>query len=468
MNLRNAVLFVTDGNPKHLLGCYGNELADTPRIDAFAASGVRFERAFCTHSVCMPTRASLYTGRYPHIHGVWANGVRLPESEVTMPEVLSEAGHATCASGKIHFEPQEQFSGDCLPAPETPYYGFGEVHLSENRLGEEYLAFIDSEYPELSERARERSGMPAEAHELAWITDRAIDFIGRQARSETPFFCHCSYHELSPPCHAPEGWTGQYDPAEVPVPELRADDLAKKPEWYRECYEGYLANGRQPDEPTLRRSIASCYDQMRFIDHQFGRLLDALEQSGVAEETLVILIADHGLSLNDHFQWRHGPFLFDEVTNVPMIARLPGGATGAVCDDLIEGVDIMPTILDLLEAPQPAGVQGQSIAPILRGDRGARGRDSVLLQEREAPDLAARGLSPDRVTQWAVRTADWKLIHYPGEDFGELYDLRNDPGEFDNRWSDPACAGQRQELERLLLDRIAESRDPLPERHHSW
>ncbi|MGI5818906.1 MAG: sulfatase [Armatimonadota bacterium] len=467
MSVRNVVIFMTDGHRKDILGCYGNELLSTPRIDGFAADGVRFERAFGVHSVCMPTRASVYTGRYPHIHGVWANGCRLRESEVTLPQVLSEAGWATGAAGKVHFEPQQAYDG-CVPAIDGPYYGFDEAHLSENRLGEEYLSFIDDLHPRLSEIARRRTGVPEEAHELQWITSQAIDFIERQASADTPFLCHCSFHELSPPCTPPEGWEGYYDPADVPIPELDAEDLRRKPDFYRECYEGYLANGRQPDEPTLRRSIASCYDQMRFIDHQFARVIDALDRLGVADETLVLFMADHGLSLNDHFQWRHGPFLFDEVTNIPMIWRLPGGASNAVTEELVEEVDIMPTILDALGVEQPAGVQGRSILPILRGDEGARGRESVLMQERQAPDLAARGLEPERITQWAVRTHDLKLVHYPGENFGELYDLRNDPGEFRNRWGEPGYEARRAEMERLLLDRIAQSRDPLPERHYCW
>ncbi|MFW5866522.1 MAG: sulfatase [Armatimonadota bacterium] len=463
----NVLLFMTDGHPRDILGCYGNELLSTPAIDALAADGVRFERAFAVHSVCMPTRASVYTGRYPHIHGVWANGCRLPESEVTMPRVLSEAGWATGAAGKIHFEPQ-QACGDYVPEIDGAYYGFDEAHICENKLGEEYLSWIDAEHPRMSEVARSRKNVPEEIHELQWITSQAIDFIERQAQADTPFFCHCSYHELSPPCTPPEGWAGHHDPADVPVPELHAEDLDRKPDFYRECYEGYLANGRQPDEPTLRRSIASCYDQMRFIDHQFARLMSSLEDQGVADDTIVLFMADHGLSLNDHFQWRHGPFLFDEVTNVPMIWRLPGGASGEVTEEMIEQVDVMPTILEALGVEQPPGVQGRSMLPLLRGDQGASGRDSVLMQERQAPDLAARGLDPDRITQWAVRTHDWKLVHYPGEDFGELYDLRNDPGEFRNVWSEPGYEAPKIEMERLLLDRIAQSRDPLPERHYAW
>lgn len=111
MSVRNVVFFITDGHRKEMLGCYGNELLETPRIDGFAQDAVRFDHAFCPHSVCMPTRASLYTGRYPHVHGVWANGLSLSRDEVTMPQVLSDSGWTTGASGKVHFEPQQMYPG---------------------------------------------------------------------------------------------------------------------------------------------------------------------------------------------------------------------------------------------------------------------------------------------------------------------------------------------------------------------
>lgn len=481
---RNVVVFITDGHRRDAVGCYGSELIETPNIDGFAAQGARFERAFCAHSVCMPTRASIYTGRYPHVHGVWANGVALPTMEITLPQVLGQAGYATCAAGKIHFEPQQQYRAPqqpghvdftpgrshpgTIPVIRGPYYGFDEVHITENVLGQEYLSFIAQHYPHLNEQVRTRRDMPEEAHELTWITNQAIDFITRQAQAGRPFYCHCSFHELSPPCTPPLGWSGYYDPADMPIPELREDDLDGKPWFYRACYEGYVARGRQPDEQTLRSYWASYYDQARFLDHQFGRLLAALEAAGVAQNTVVLLVADHGLSLNDHWQWRHGPFLFDQVTNVPMIWRVPGAPAGVVTGELVEQVDIVPTILQACGVAVPPGVQGQSLLPLIRGEEGARGKESVLLQEREAPDLAARGLSPAEVTQWGLRTTDWKLIHHPGRDYGELYDLRNDPGEFHNLWADEGYRAQRRELERLLLERVLASQDPLPERHYEW
>jgi arylsulfatase A-like enzyme len=135
---------------------------------------------------------------------------------------------------------------------------------------------------------------------------------------------------------------------------------------------------------------------------------------------------------------------------------------------MVETVDLMPTVLDWCGVPVPAGVQGQSLLPLIRGDAGATGRESVLIQERQAPDLAARGLDPAAVTQWGIRTRDWKLIHYPACPYGELYDLRQDPGEFGNLWADPGYRSVRGDLGCLLLDRLALTQDPLPARHCDW
>lgn len=466
----NVLMFITDGHRADALGCAGSPIARTPAIDAFASQGVLCERTFCTHSVCMPTRGSIFTGRYPHIHGTWANGVALRRSETTLPEVLAGHGYATCASGKVHFEPQQPYVqqfGGLSPRIDTsrePYYGFQEVHLSENHIGQEYIDFIRENHPELEQRALTRDRMPEELHDLQWITDRAIDFIQRQVAAGRPFLCSCSYHELSPPCTPPENYIGLFDPNDMPVPELRPEDLDLKPPFYRQCYEGYLARNRHPDASTLQRYLASYYDQLAFIDRQFARLMDVLTAAGAMDNTIVLFTADHGLSLNDHFQWRHGPFLFDQVINVPMIWRVPGGLAGARSQGLIEGVDIMPTILDLCGVPEPAGVQGRSLAPMLTGTVADSGRDSVLVQERHAPDLLARGLDPELIWQVGVRTHDWKLVHYVDYPHGELYDLREDPGEFHNLWADPGYLPRRREMEALLMDRLASSQDPLPVR----
>ena len=478
---KNVILFIVDGHRVDQLGCYGGRLARTPNVDAFAAAGVRCDGAYCAHSVCMPTRASIYTGRYPHVHGVWANGVTLPRSETTLPEVLRSHGYATAACGKIHFEPQQPYLHEKrsvvdgaraviprLTAAELPYYGFDEVHHCENLLGEEYLDDMRARVPEMMPLILGRTNVPEEFHELTWITDRAIDVIHRHAADGTPFFCHCSFHELCPPCRTPAGFAGLTDPADVALPELREDDLAAKPEWYRRCFEAYTRSGMQPDEAALRQAIASNHDQMRFIDKQFGRLLTALRETGVEDETIVLYTADHGLSLNDHWQWRHGPFLFDEVVHIPMIWRVPGiTPAGRGSTALVEQVDIMPTILTLCGLPLPDTVQGVPILEVLTEPDTAPGKEAVLLQERQAPDLKVRNIPPEDITQIGLRTRQWKFIQYVGRDMGELYDLENDPREYHNLWYETRFNGLKRDLASMLCERLYTT-SPFPACPYDW
>jgi len=465
----NVLIFLVDGLRADALGCGGSPLALTPNIDALADGGVRFERGFAQETVCMPSRASLFTGRYPHVHGVWANGVSLPTSETTLVHVLSANGYRTCAAGKLHLACQH---GDGYPprlkSGET-HYGFQELRLNENVIGEEYIQFVEQQFPDLLDTARTRGPMPEEAHELTWIVDQAIDFVRRSVREDAPFFCFCSFHELSPPCHPPIGYEDRCRPEDVPPPKQREGELDTKPPWLKACHEGQLRLGRYPDESRRRQLAAGYFNQLAFIDDRFGRLLTALDETGASEDTVVLFTSDHGLLLNDHFQWRHGPFLYDTVINVPMIWRVPGVAqAGHATSSLAEMVDLCPTILELCGIDSPPGMQGVSLCPLLKEPTSASGKHCVLAEVREAPELQARGLDPTGFRAVALRTERWKLIHYPGRPYGELYDLTRDPDEFDNLWSNPQCRAVRTDLERRLLDRLIETQEPLPRREHNW
>ena len=469
MKKKNLLIFMTDGHRADCLGCGGNAILETPNVDRMAQEGVLCSRSFSAHTVCMPARASVFTGRYPHVHGVWANGIPLSRDEVTLAEVLATVGYRTCAAGKVHFEPQQV--PDFPPAlkPGESYYGFHEVYFNENRQGAGYLRFVADHFPDLLEAAQRRRLLPEAAHELTWVTDRAIEFVEREAGQDAPFFAFCSFHELSPPCHPPEGFDNLYAPEDMLSPKVREGELDNKPPYHRACYEAYRAKGRHPDAATLRRHLASYYNQTTFLDKQFGRLLDTLRRLSVLDETVVLFTSDHGLVMGDHWLWRHGPFMYDQVIRVPMVWRVPGAlGAGRTVDDLVESVDVMPTALDLLGIDPPAGVQGRSMAPLLRGEAGATGRNSVLVQERESPELLAREIDPAGFQIKTLRTAAWKLIHYPERPYGELYDLANDPDEFDNLWADAGYQEKRREMEGLLLDRLCRAEDPLPEREYHW
>ena len=465
----NILVFMTDGQRADTLGCYGNEVLQTPNVDGMAREGLVCSQSFCSHTVCMPTRASVFTGRYPHVTGVWANGITLDPREVTLSQVLAENGYRTCACGKIHLE--SQASPDYPPTfePGVRYYGFDEVHLSENKQGEGYLCYVADAFPSLLDTATRRGRLPEEAHALTWITERTIEFVETQASAGRPFFAFCSFHELIPPCNPPAELEGLYTPEQMPAPKVRESELDTKPPLYRACYEGSIARGRFPDEDRLRDILVSYYTQATFLDKLFGRLLQTLDRLGIRDETIVLFTSDHGLVLGDHWLWRHGPFLFEQVIRVPMVWSVPGpGEPGGIIDAFVESVDVMPTLLDLVDLDVPAGVQGRSMAGMLRGGDDVAGKESVLVQDRESPELRARGVDPTGVRLKSLRTRDWKLIHHAGQPYGELYDLVNDPDEFVNLWGDPGYGRARREMEGRLLERLCEAEDPLPERRYEW
>lgn len=465
---RNLVLIVIDGQRAEMMGCAGNPILQTPNIDQLAARGVHFSQHYCVHGVCMPNRASLFTGRYPAAHGVSANGVALPKSEQTLAHILDAAGYATASAGKHHFEPMRAAGYPPRLNAGASYYGFREVHLTENVPGEEYKAYVRRRFPTLTDADLRRPGLPEEATEIHWITGQTIDFLRRQSSASRPFFAYCSFKDLTPPDTPPASFASLYKPADIPPPVRRRGELDRKPPHYRQVYENQLKSGRYPNEETLPRLLAHYYGQMSFIDKQIGRITAALADAGLAPNTLIALTADHGLCLGDHWIWRHGPWLYDQVLRVPFILYDPALPSPRVVHHLTQTVDIAPTLLDLLGLPPQPGMQGASLRPVAAGAASTPPRDFIYAEDIEADELKASGLDPAGFEVFAIRTSEWKYVHYARQPHGELYDLRNDPNEFDNLWHDPARRPVRDEYRRRLLEALIAQRDPLPPRTASW
>jgi arylsulfatase A-like enzyme len=449
---RNLLLIVIDGQRAEMMGCAGNRLLQTPHLDALAKRGVRFDNSFSAHSVCMPSRASILTGRYPGVHGTYSNGVPLRDSEVTLARVLEEQGYETAAVGKLHLLPLAQPGSQDNATPGHSYFGFRETHLTANRPGPEFAAYAKN-HPEVTD--------------VEWIADRAVDFLRRAARASKPFFAQVSFKNLSPPDAPPPEFRRMYAPADMPMPERRKGELAKKPLHYQKVYENQRARGWYPDDSRYRELMAAYYGEMSFIDRQIGRVLDQLESAGLRDQTMIVLTADHGLCLGDHWVWRHGPWLYDQVIKVPLIVAAPDLGGGRMVSELVESVDIMPTVLGWMGQIVPHGVQGKSLAPLLAGRPGSWSKNTAWVDDRESPELDAHGYPSKGFRVMALRSKDWKYVHYPGQPLGELYDLRNDPDEFDNLWNDPARRRLRDDCRDRLLERILAGADPLPVRKYS-
>jgi arylsulfatase A-like enzyme len=310
--------------------------------------------------------------------------------------------------------------------------------------------------------------MPAELHYASWIADRTIAYL--EAHRDEPFFLSCSFPDPHFPLAPPVPYADRYDPAALTLPLPNRGELASMPPHHRYYYEGrvsripYSPGGvagatakdyplRRLPEAHNREMLAHYYGLISLCDDAIGRVLDALDRLGLAETTIVLFNADHGELAGDHGLWFKGPFHYESILRVPMLWRWPGIiAPGSAYEGLSSAVDIMPTLLEACGAPPEPGVQGRSALPTLRGAT-APYRDWALAEHRErVPGMQTKTLVTER----------YKLTYYPGQPFGELFDLRDDPWEYENRWDSPAHRAVRDDLLRQLLDVLCVTEDPLP------
>lgn len=497
----NIVFFITDQQQRKTLGCYGNDVIETPNLDRLAREGVVCDNAFGTNVVCMPSRATLFTGRYPRVHGVVTNGVKLPEQEVTLAQVLADAGYRTGAVGKMHFAPHSEKKRDeeenlMIVSPESrewheagrpvpmPYYGFQHLKMACGHPGDytdyyQWLAETDSELPRLwsQDEALEspsgapsswKSAIPEEYHSSTFVSNESIKLLEQFVDQLEPFFLFASFPDPHFPYCPPAPWCYMYDPADVPMPNRSRDEIEGKPQNYHHRLERFAqAWGYHPlDVPDeyIREIIAHYYGMVSLIDRNVGRVLDKLDELGLAEDTIVVFTTDHGEHAGDHWLI-YKACVYDELIHLPMIWRWPEKfPAGARLEGMVSHVDFMSTILELVGTEPPHGVQGRSYVDLLRRGRG-EGRPWVLLEDDDLP-LPGEDAEESLYLR-TLRTPDFRMsyyVNYANEPYGELYDLCDDPNEFYNRWDDPRYRSVRQQLLQTMLDEVVQAADPKPER----
>lgn len=542
----NVILIMSDQHRADAMGCSGDPIVQTPSLDALAAGGARFSNAYVQCPVCMASRAAIHTGRYPRSLRIPSMGI-LPPEETTLAETLKRAGYATGMFGKLHFTPQTYTAhtlGSDVPlyvdhflgpaGIDTPYrratvedpakrdYGFDETVGVEDMLWGnwyEWLAEVSPEHVKyaaaenwgrgvkrvkygtspparrlFSEHVSDLidSRIPDELSASRFVTDRSIDFIRRNA--DNPFFVHLSYVDPHHPFNAPSDSAAKYDPREMPIPP--PEDPSTYPSSMRGTAEQQRARMHQfPDE--LWQSVrANYYGMISNIDDCIGKLLRTLEELGIRENTIIIFTADHGEYAGGHRLLYKSSLLFDDIMRVPFIVNWPGTEArpgnvraGAVIDDLVQEVDIYPTIMTLLGMPIHAGVQGHDLTPLMLDARNAQvdatpraggppwgdpPKSGLAGATRpvhsahpaydwvfcEADDLPSSGY----VAGSAIRTSDWKLNYFPHSHSGMMFNLAEDPEERRNLWDDPGYTARRNELTALLLDTYDLIKDPLPHR----
>jgi arylsulfatase A-like enzyme len=451
----NIVFVMADDHAAHAIGAYGSRVNETPGIDRLAREGMRFDACFCTNSICSPSRASILTGTYNHVNGVTTLATPFDGRQPTFPKMLRAAGYQTALVGKWHL-------------------GHGGIH---DPTGFDWWTVLpdqgeyhDPTFLEVGGRSIVRRGYATDL-----ITDLALDWIdGRDA--SRPFLAmvhHKAPHRSWEPA---ERHASLFDDRDIPEPETLRDDHAGRStaavEARMRLWDLNEEDLKAPVPPELSADEELRWRYQRYmkeylrcvatLDENVGRLLDALDERGLADDTVVVYTSDQGFFLGDH-GWFDKRFMYEESLRMPFLVRYPRLVEpGSSTDAIALNVDVAQTLLELAGVEPSAPMQGRSLVPLLRGERPPDWRASLYYRYWMHLD-GSHGVWAHR----GVRTRHHKLVHYYGQaleqpgtrdearpEEWELFDLDADPFELHSLHDDPDHATLLSEL-RAELTRLS-------------
>jgi len=477
---RPNILFVmTDQQRFDCLGANGNPRIRTPNLDRLAAQSVNFENAFVQAPVCVPSRVSYFTGRYPHSHKNRVNYTPCDSREVFLQKMFGDAGYQTGAVGKLHYHPPT--------AAHARSTGWGTVYLDDGvprtDAHSDYVKWRKENDPHANvsynalapARNPFRAAIEYPYTHAAWTGLYARKLLRDFAAGSKPFFLFCSFFDPHSPYLAPPPFDSMYADIELPLPRrLTLEAIRKLPLPLQKQILRFKPEYGM-DRERLEWIYRTYYAMVSMVDHEVGAILDELERSAQARNTIVVFASDHGDQLLEHGLLGKNVF-FEASVHVPLLVRWPGRIAPARRTELIETVDLAPTLLELCGLAVPDRIQGRSFAPLLLGQP-YQARPMVFAENSIPEVITANSMEyaywpgkgvagirhPDAKM---VRTARWKLNYYPGHN-GELYDLANDPGETRNLYADPRHANTVRDLKDALLDWmiIADETDQIA---HKW
>lgn len=486
-----------------------NGAISTPNIDRLVRAGTLYTRAYTCNPVSTPTRATMITGMYPSQHGAYALGTKLDEEIPTIGDYLGKIGYDSYLVGKAHFMPlagtPEYPSLEGYPILQDldfwrryhgPFYGFGHADLARNHgdeghVGQHYALWMMEKLkkegrdpyewqewfavpqdgyavynPEMDETVSKNMSRnpkrqhgawncPEEYHLDAWIAETSIKRIEEAEKSSRPFFVWASFFDPHPPYLVPEPWDKMYDPETMELPYVPENDMDDMPyhyrmtqtddsRWGKEFVEdGFPVHGFQShskvSDGQARKNMALYYGMISMMDKYIGKILDYLEEKGMLESTLIIFTTDHGNHIGSHGLHFKGGFMFEEDVRIPFIVSWKGHfPEGRKCDALFSLVDLAPTLLSIAGMEDlPLSMSGKDASGLFSGQTESI-RDHVLIENH---------FQRTKFYQKSMVTERYKIVWYMNSDEGELFDLLNDPGEYNNLWSNP----DYQELKYHLL-----------------
>lgn len=454
----NVLFIISDDLTATALSCYGNELCETPNIDRLAAEGTRFTRAFCNATYCGPSRASFLSGYYPHATGVLGYTSPRPQigDRATWPQHFKNNGYYSARVSKVYH----------MGVPGgIEYGGDGRDHNNYNGADDEisWTERFNSPGPEWKAKGEGETleGNPDgtkpvvggntfvvveaegddEVHSDGKTAAKAVELI--QKHADKPFFLAVGFVRPHVPFVAPKNYFEPFKPYDdLPLPPKVPgdwDDIPKAGINYK------TSKNMQMDIRKQKKAVGGYYASVRYLDAQVGKVLDALEASGQADNTIVIFTSDHGYHLGEHDFWAKVS-LRDESSMIPLIIKTPGQKP-AVCNSLVELIDLFPTTAKLCGLEVPERIQGKDISPMLS--------DPTHTVREEAFCVA-----PNR-KGFLLRSDRWAYLQY-GEDAGqgiELFDVEKDPLQYTNLAKSPEHAEVVKEFQGKLKKKLEELRD---------
>jgi choline-sulfatase len=446
----NILIIIGDDHAGGTLGIDGDPRQATPRLDALARQGVRFDRAYCNSPLCTPSRQSFITGRLPHAVGVTQLMTPLPDDAVTLGDWLTDLRYATAAYGKMHFNSPSK-------------HGF------HDRLDtRDWRAYLKSHPPEGGDHRRpwhpfadptavwlnsacQPEGLPLASMESSYVADRAGEFF--RAHQEQPFLLVAGFYDPHAPFRFPSEWAGKFKPEQFPVPPISLLDRQEQPMVFA------------PLKPEEIQGISAAYfTSISYVDHVVGRMLDSLEQAGLSKKTIVVYIGDNGYMLGDHGRFEKHCF-YEPAVRVPLMIRWPGHIPeNRRVAELVELVDVLPTLLDLCHLPTPPDLHGRSLVPLMNGAPGAHGRSYVFSEYLENEEAMVRSDRYKLIAGTGRRRRKDGYDHgrpLPGP-YERLYDEQADPNETTDLAGRPELASVQTALRAELYNRLVSTREGLP------
>ncbi len=493
---RKNILFITSDQQHWLAMGYLNPEVKTPNLDRLAERGTTFRRAYTPNPTCTPTRASWITGLYPSQHGAWSLGTKLMENVPTVGDLLQQRQYRTALVGKAHFQPlhgtAEYPSLESYPTLHDlefwrrfngPFYGFEHVelarnHTDESHVGQHYALWLQEKAPDSwrdyflplqpgrqstpgyppSQRRPLRPGqpwnIPEDLHYNAWIAERTNALLDQYRERGENFFLWASFFDPHPQYMVPEPYASMYDPEQVTVPEHRPGEFDDKPPYFKLSQQEKpdFSGFQEPDGQDIHgagshllsrrdkaKNIAAMYGMMTMLDKYIGTILDHLDRLGLAEDTLVCFTSDHGDFWGQHGLTKKAIHHYEDLLRVPLVASLPGAIpAGRTCQALQSTLDLPATFLGMAGLPAPRHMAAVDQSPVWRGEQESL-RDHVMVENQHQPTtMNMRTMITDR----------YKITVHYRQEFGEMYDLQNDPDEYQNLWGLPEHQSLKQ---RLLL-----------------